>query len=110
MSKPIPARCGGCAFTEGTEANKAQHTQILSQACVMAREVFTCHEDGRVCRGYAEAIQGPPEPRWKQHVAKGIVEVMSVAIEMAESGLSLPPDVAMAMVAEVIAGAEAEEE
>lgn len=76
----MKARCKGCAFTPGTEANRDTLTKIKADLCVMAYEPFLCHSNAiddvipqgkeRLCVGWAEAVQGqeyPPE--WKRRVA-----------------------------------------
>jgi hypothetical protein len=57
------ARCSGCAFSPGTEANLSEITQLKVNLCLESRVPFYCHEpDGgyfpfdRICAGYTHAL------------------------------------------------------
>lgn len=79
----MPVRCAGCAYTEGTEANRDVLTTTTRELCEMGRIQFYCHAnavndklpDGkRLCHGYmekmlTEAGDGYTPPRWKQILA-----------------------------------------
>lgn len=79
--------CAGCAFRPGTDANKAEHTQLLATLCVEARDTFTCHEDGHVCRGWAAAVAASePGPEWKQAVAQIMADEWAEAVNEGAMG------------------------
>jgi hypothetical protein len=76
-------RCGECAFTKGTEANKARMTQVAVELCLQAGEPFYCHAQGEpmpLCAGFVEARKNrPPEIGWKRDLASALLEVQEIA-------------------------------
>lgn len=60
--------CSGCAFRDGTEANRTAHTIQLARLCVEGLRPFQCHEHPHVCRGWVAAVNlnGAPETEDQQ--------------------------------------------
>ncbi len=80
----MPVKCSGCAYVEGTEANRDVLTTLTRELCVMGRVNFYCHANmvndrlpndaKRLCRGYAETVfaqdmAGQVPPPWKRSLA-----------------------------------------
>lgn len=55
--------CATCAFRQGTEANRTEHTVTLARLCVEGYRQFYCHEHPGLCRGYIAAmnLRGTPQ-------------------------------------------------
>lgn len=117
----MPARCAGCAFTEGTEANRDTLTRLTKELCLMGGAIFYCHANAvndvipkdakRMCHGFADAILtqkilGTDPPDWKRAVAREGLLVMEEAEARAARGEPEPADVGEQLVARVIARLE----
>lgn len=109
MNDPFVMRkhCGNCAFVAGTEANRAEHTTLIAQLCVMASEPFYCHraKDGELearidhrgepvlCRGFVDALAARGQvPDWHKAIA---VESLRI-LQDAKDGKVITPDEATA--------------
>lgn len=88
--------CGGCAFREGTEANRSEHTVTLARLCVEGLTPFQCHEKPQLCRGWIAAVnlRGAPETdddrRWSECAASAS-EIVATLIDAAVHAQSLTP-------------------
>lgn len=50
--RPVPKRCGTCAFRAGSEPNGCAPTVMDALKCALEQHPFRCHEDGLACRGW----------------------------------------------------------
>ena len=53
--------CGTCAFRRGTFPNRCSSTVMDALKCVMQKEDFRCHEDGKLCCGWMIAMKATAE-------------------------------------------------
>ncbi len=79
----MPRRCHECAFSAGTEANRARWTQVTIELCLIARIPFYCHAQGEpapACAGFVEARKTAPEhPDWRRRTAEKLLELQHIA-------------------------------
>lgn len=77
--------CATCAFRNGTDANKTEHTMELAALCVEGLRPFYCHEQPQLCRGFIAAanLRGVPqdeEDRKWSIVAGDAADILATAI------------------------------
>jgi hypothetical protein len=97
----MPVRCAGCAYTDGTVANRDELTLITRNLCELGGATFYCHanavddvlprEGKRICRGFADVqvrqvITGKEPAPWQRVVAEEGIRIMEEAEARAKRG------------------------
>lgn len=102
-----PERCATCAYRKGTEANLTPSTTLLATLCEMSGDTFSCHEDGRPCRGWAAEVQrqqvaGERPNEWQRRVAAIMCGEYNDILHEAASGRTIDQDAAFRRICERI--------